>query len=102
MSQVKSLTQGCNLNQNQINALTDFAYNLGIGSLENSQLLQDIKNGNTNASTIMTDFQSWSYIGGSFSSGLYARRTAEAQMFLYGQYNDHQKEHKNILNNFLD
>lgn len=90
MSQVKSLTQGCNLNQNQINALTDFAYNLGIGSLENSQLLQDIKNGNTNASTIMTDFQSWSYIGGSFSSGLYARRTAEAQMFLYGQYNDHQ------------
>lgn len=90
MSQVKNLTQGCNLNQNQINALTDFAYNLGIGSLENSQLLQDVKNGNTNASTIMTDFQSWSYMGGSFSSGLYARRTAEAQMFLYGQYNDHQ------------
>ena len=88
MDQVENLTQGYNLNQNQINALTDFAYNLGIGSLEDSQLLQDIESGNTNASTIMSDFQSWSYIGGSFSSGLYARRTAEAQMFLYGQYND--------------
>ncbi len=89
MQQVESLTQGCGLNQNQINALTDFAYNLGIGSLENSQLLQDIESGNTSYSTIMSDFQSWSYVGGSFSSGLYARRTAEAQMFLYGQYNDH-------------
>lgn len=89
MDQVESLTQGYDLSQNQINALTDFAYNLGIGSLENSQLLQDIENGNTSYSTIMSDFQSWSYVDGSFSSGLYARRTAEAQMFLYGEYNDH-------------
>ena len=87
--QVISLTEGLGLNANQINALTDFAYNTGIGSLENSQLLQDIESGNTSSATIMSDFQSWSYADGSFSSGLYARRTAEANMFLYGEYTAH-------------
>lgn len=88
MREVEALTRGCNLNQNQINALTDFVYNLGINSLKNSQLLVDIRNGNTNPTTITQDFQAWSYADGSFLVGLYYRRTAEAQMFLYNQYND--------------
>lgn len=85
-TQVKKLTIGLNLNQNQLNALTDFAFNLGINSLKNSRLLKDLKNGVTNPATIKADFQAWSYAGQTFLQGLYNRRTAEANMFLYGKY----------------
>lgn len=83
---VKQLTVGLNLNQNQLNALTDFAFNLGIGSLKNSTILKNLRSGVTNPTTIKSNFQAWSYGGSKFLQGLYNRRTAEANMFLYGEY----------------
>lgn len=84
-------TQGMNLTQSQFDSLVDFAYNLGVGSYEYScktdGLGYAIENCGT-PSTIISDFQAWSYAGGAFSEGIYRRRTAESQMFLYDEYND--------------
>ena len=84
-------TQGMNLTQSQFDSLVDFAYNLGVGSYEYScktdGLGYAIENCGT-PNTIISDFQAWSYAGGAFSEGIYRRRTAESQMFLYDEYND--------------
>ncbi|WP_408069141.1 glycoside hydrolase family protein, partial [Sarcina ventriculi] len=41
--QITPLTQGLNLNQNEFDSLVDFAYNLGVDALKNSDLLANIK-----------------------------------------------------------
>lgn len=86
-NQVAELTQGLNLNQNQFNSLVDFCYNLGANSLKDSDLLQNIIECLNNA-IITADFTAWSYAGEEFLEGLKRRRQAEAEMFLYGQYNN--------------
>jgi lysozyme len=76
---VEKLVPNCN--QNQKDALTDFAYNLGLGSLRNSTLLKTILV-NENDSNITFQFNRW--VNGSNGEklpGLVARRAAEAKLY---------------------
>ncbi|WP_368248373.1 lysozyme, partial [Intestinimonas butyriciproducens] len=71
-----------NLAQWEFDAIIDFSFNLGFPSFEESDLLQDIQ---TCQSTgyIEGDFTAWDHIGYQVSNGLFRRRTAEYQMFLW-------------------
>lgn len=96
------------LNQNQYDALFDFAYNCGVKALEESTLLKlvkvnpddhtavfvkDLKDGNpikgilvakeiTALNIIRYNFIRWSFDNGKFVEGLYRRRSREADLFL--------------------
>ena len=76
-----------NLAQWEFDAIIDFSFNLGFPSFEESDLLQDIQ---TCQSTgyIEGDFTAWDHIGYQVSNGLFRRRTAEYQMFLWREYNN--------------
>ena len=76
-----------NLTQYQLDALVDFAYNLGFGALMGSDLVANFETCDNNA-TIEPDFTAWSYCDGTELEGLYRRRVAESQMFLFNQYNN--------------
>lgn len=68
------------LNDNQMAALTSFAYNLGSGALKKSLLLVYV-NGKQFLKT-PTAFTAWSHIKEEPSKGLLKRRLEEARMFL--------------------
>jgi len=70
------------LNQNQFDALSSMAYNIGVEGLLGSTLYRNICQGVRDANTITTDFLMWRYAGSKVYEGLVRRRTAEAQMFL--------------------
>jgi GH24 family phage-related lysozyme (muramidase) len=74
-----------NYTQYQVDAIADFCFNLGTGSFENSDLLIDSTNCQNN-NIIVGDFTAWSYCNGQLLQGLYRRRLAESNMFLYGEY----------------
>lgn len=76
-----------NYTQYQVDAIADFCFNLGTGSFENSDLLVDSANCQNN-NIIVGDFTAWSYCNGQLLQGLYRRRLAESQLFLYGKYED--------------
>lgn len=67
--------------QNQLGALTSFAYNLGVGSLANSTLLRLLNQGQP-ASVVAEQFGKWVMAGGKVVQGLVSRRSAEAKLFL--------------------
>ena len=67
---------GLNLNQGQINALTDFSYNLGSGTL--SRLLSSV-HGNVNA--IPDAMMDYNHYNGAVQNGLTARRAWEGSLF---------------------
>jgi lysozyme len=67
--------------QNQLGALTCFAYNVGIGNLSSSTLLKLLNSG-ANAQTVAAQFARWNQAGGKVLAGLVARRAAEANLFL--------------------
>jgi lysozyme len=67
--------------QNQLGALTSFAYNLGVGSLAGSTLLRLLNQGQP-ASVVAQQFARWNMAGGKPVAGLTTRRAAEAQLFL--------------------
>jgi lysozyme len=68
------------LTQNQFDALVDFAYNVGIGALQKSTLLQKLNSGDyTGASN---EFGKWVHGGGAVLPGLVTRRKAEKTLFL--------------------
>ncbi len=69
------------LNQNQIDSLYSFIFNVGIGAFKNSTLRKKI-NCSSNTDTIFSEFLKWSYINGKKSTGLYQRRMLEAKLFL--------------------
>jgi lysozyme len=69
------------INQNQLGALTSFAYNLGIGALAGSTLLK-LLNAGQPASVVAQQFLRWNMAGGKVVAGLTARRAAEAKLFL--------------------
>lgn len=69
-----------NVNQNQRDALTDFAYNCGVGNLRNSTLLKKV-NANPNDKTIRDEFMKWNKGGGKVLNGLTRRREAEANLY---------------------
>ena len=68
------------LNQNQINAVVSFAYNVGIGNLKNSTLLKLI-NKDHNQLAISNEFLKWINVGGEKSKGLERRRIKESQIY---------------------
>lgn len=67
------------INQNQFDALVDFAYNIGSKNLLNSTLLKRI-----NANEFLgasREFRKWVYADGKILKGLIARREAERVLF---------------------
>ena len=69
-----------NVNQNQRDALTDFAYNCGVGNLKSSTLLKKV-NADPTDKTIRDEFMKWNKGGGKVLNGLVKRRTAEANLY---------------------
>ena len=67
------------INQNQFNALVDFAFNLGIAALANSTLLRDINAGNFTSAA--PQFLVWDHCRGVVNAGLLRRRQAEQTLF---------------------
>lgn len=68
------------LNQNQFDALADFAFNLGIGKLKGSTLLKRVR-ANPNDPTIGKEFEKWVYGGGNILPGLVRRRQDEEKLY---------------------
>lgn len=68
------------LNANQLEAITSFAYNLGIGNLKKSTLLKKV-NINPNDATIAAEFMKWNKAAGKVMKGLTRRREAEAKLY---------------------
>lgn len=68
------------LSNNQICALIDFVYNLGIGNFKSSTLLKKINQGDFSAAA--NEFLKWNKAGGIVLKGLENRRIAERMLFL--------------------
>ena len=69
-----------NLNQNQFNAITSLAYNIGIGALSKSTLLKKV-NINPNDPTIVAEFAKWNKVSGKVVNGLTKRRAVESKLY---------------------
>jgi lysozyme len=73
------------INQNQLDSLTSFTYNLGIGNLKASTLLKLLNSG-ADKLTVANQFQYWNKakINGKLTvmNGLTRRRKAEADLFI--------------------
>ena len=67
------------LNQNQFDALTSFAYNLGIGALQRSTLLRHVNQGRHKKAA--KEFHRWVYANGRKLKGLVRRRKAESALY---------------------
>lgn len=72
---------GLSFSQGQFDALVDFAYNLGTGSLSRSTLLKKILT-KAPTSEIQDEFKRWVYAGGKKLPGLVKRRAWEAQRWV--------------------
>ena len=69
-----------NITQNQKDALTDFAYNCGVGNLKTSTLLKKV-NADAKDKTIRAEFEKWTRANGKVLNGLVKRRNAEANLY---------------------
>lgn len=68
------------INQNQFDALVDFAYNAGVGALQKSTLLKKV-----NAKDFVgaaSEFGRWVKAGGKVLNGLVRRREKEKELFV--------------------
>lgn len=65
---------------NQLNALTSFAYNVGVGNFNKSTLLK-LVNINPNYANIAKEFLKWNKAGGKVLNGLTNRRIAESALY---------------------
>ena len=68
------------LTQHQFDALTDFAFNCGIGALRSSTLLHKLNQRDYLGAA--EEFKRWDMAAGKHMPGLAKRRAAEAEMFL--------------------
>lgn len=68
------------LNQNQFDALVDFAYNAGAKNLLTSTLLKKLNAGDYAGAS--KEISKWVYGGGKKLNGLVKRREAERQLFI--------------------
>ena len=68
------------INENQLGALTSFAFNVGTGNLKKSTLLKKV-NINPNDPLIRNEFMRWTKAGGQVLKGLVTRRQAEADLY---------------------
>lgn len=67
------------LTNNQFDALTSFAYNVGENNLKKSTLLKKVNSGNHDQ--VPPEFLKWDKAGGVELRGLYLRRKAEAELY---------------------
>lgn len=68
------------INQNQLDAIGDFCYNLGSGNFASSTLLKKI-NANPNDPSIKAEFSKWNKAAGKVLTGLTIRRNKEATLY---------------------
>ena len=68
------------INQNQFDALTSFAYNVGLGNLQKSTLIKKV-NLNPADPSIRLEFMKWNKGAGKVLAGLTRRRQAEADLY---------------------
>ena len=68
------------LNQNQFDALVDFAYNCGSENLKSSTLLKKVNATDFNGAAL--EFDKWVHANGKVLAGLVYRRAAEKALFL--------------------
>jgi lysozyme len=68
------------INVNQLNALTSFAYNVGVFNLQKSTLLK-LVNINPNDGNIAKEFLKWNKANGKVLNGLTNRRIAESALY---------------------
>ncbi len=73
------------INQNQFDALVDFAYNVGVGNLKSSTLLRKV-NINPKDPTIANEFNKWIHADGKIMTGLVKRRSREANLYFSKAY----------------
>lgn len=82
---VKKFVDGVNnlvkvpITQNNFDALVSFAYNVGLGALGRSDLLDYINRGQANIASY--EFDRWNKSGGKVLNGLIRRRKAERTLF---------------------
>jgi len=67
------------INRNQRDALTSFAYNVGIGILKDSNLLRELNSQNYDA--VPDELMKWCKVGETELPGLLARRREEAELW---------------------
>lgn len=79
-SQMADYLKNIDLNQNQIDALISFVYNVGIGRFATSTLLLKLKAGDYEAAA--DQLLRWTKSGGKELKGLVLRRQAERRLFL--------------------
>ena len=68
------------LNSNQLNALLDFVYNLGVGNFRSSTLLKKLNDSDYRGAA--DELLRWNKSGGKVLAGLTKRREAERELFL--------------------
>ena len=68
------------LKSGQLDACTDFVYNLGLGNFKGSTLLKKLNDGRYQEAYF--EFERWVYAGGKILPGLVKRRETEQQWFL--------------------
>lgn len=78
---VLTLTNGL-VSQGQLDALTDFVFNLGSRALQGSSLLRFHKAGNYDRAA--AEFGKWVYAGRVVQPGLVKRRACEAHLYVDG------------------
>ena len=77
---IKSLVK-VPLNNNQLNALISFVYNVGINGFKKSTMLRLLNSG-ADKSTVSKEFDRWVFDNGIKVKGLINRRNAEKKLFL--------------------
>jgi len=77
---IKSLVK-VPLNNNQLNALISFVYNVGINAFKKSTMLKLLNSGADKA-TVANQFDKWVFDNGVIVKGLINRRNAEKNLFL--------------------
>lgn len=78
-SQIESIVK-VPINDNQMNALVDFAYNLGFNALKTSTLMKYVNESKFEKAA--DEFGRWVFAGGKVLPGLVKRREAEKRLFL--------------------
>ena len=69
------------INQNQLDSLTSFAYNIGLGAFADSTLLKQLNQG-IDKTIVANQFDRWVKANGKLLPALVTRRTLEKQLFL--------------------
>lgn len=78
--QIDALCEGVPTSEGQKAAMASFAYNLGIGRLEESTLLRKHRDGNTSGAA--NEFLKWVFANRKVMKGLVRRREAERALYL--------------------